>query len=165
MFLNTSVTLSTMDCTTGANHLINNDLTFLFQLSNIDWGGNTSHHKSVSGISLFLAGAPISYWYHFQSTISPRSTETEFIAASEARKMTLYIRSILYSLRLHQDSATPLYEDHTATIAMANSSKPTYRTRYIELRHFHSLGWHLSPCLWSVWGKTAPCPNTIPALP
>ena len=105
------------------------------------WGGDTSHRKSVSGISLFLAGAHISYRSRFQPTILLSSTERDFIATSEAVKTTLYIRSILDNICLPQDSATPLHEDNAAAIAMAHSSKPTYHIFHIEIRHFALLDW------------------------
>ena len=106
-----------------------------------DWGGDTSHRRSVTGLALFMAGAPIVYKSRFQTTVSLSSTESEFIAASDAGKLTLYVRGILDSLDLPQTSATHLYEDNEAAIAMANSSKPTRRTRHVELRHFALLDW------------------------
>lgn len=106
-----------------------------------DWGGDTSHRRSISGMAIFLAGAPILYKSRYQPIVSLSSTESEFIAASEAGKLTLYVRSLLDSLNCTQFSATKLYEDNNAAIAMANSSKPTRRTRHVELRHFTLLDW------------------------
>ena len=90
-----------------------------------DWGGDTSHRRSVSGMAIFLTGASIVYKSRSQPTVSLSSTESEFIAASEAGKLSLYVRSLLDSLNCTQSSAKKLYEDNNAAIAMVNSSKRT----------------------------------------
>ena len=59
-----------------------------------DWAADKSHRRSVSGIAIFLAGAPVMFQSHFQPMVSHSSTESEFIAASDAGKLTLYLRSI-----------------------------------------------------------------------
>ena len=47
---------------------------------------------------MFLAGAPVVFQSRFQPTVSRISTESEFIAALDAGKLTLYLRSILKDL-------------------------------------------------------------------
>ena len=69
------------------------------------------------------------------------STEAEFIAASEAGKNSLYIRSILQDMNLEQEHATIVYEDNQGAIAMANSGRPTKRTKHIDTRHFALQTW------------------------
>ena len=90
---------------------------------------------------LCFAGAPVVYRSRFQPTISQSSTEAEFIAAAEAGKLTLYLRSLLNDLSITQTDATVLYEDNAAAIAMANASRPTRRTRHMEIKHFALLDW------------------------
>ena len=106
-----------------------------------DWAGDMSHRRSISGVCLCFAGAPVVYRARFQATISQSSTEAEFIAAVEAGKLALYLRSILNDLGINQNDATPLYEDNAAAIAMANASRPTRRTRHMEIKHFALLDW------------------------
>ena len=106
-----------------------------------DWAGDTKHRRSISGISLFFAGAPVVYRSRFQPTISLSSTESEFIAAAEAGKLSLYLRSLLDQLGLEQVSATKLFEDNAAAIAMANAQRPTRRTRHVDIKHFALLDW------------------------
>ena len=82
-----------------------------------------SRRRSISGLCLCFAGAPVVYRARFQPSISQSSTEAEFIAAVEAGKLALYLRSILNDLGIEQTHATPLYEDNTAAITMANASR------------------------------------------
>ena len=100
-----------------------------------------SHRKSMLGLGLFLAGAPVVYRSRFQPTISLSSTKSEFVAASEAGKLSLYLRSILTQLGLEPDNATTLYKDNAAAIAMANAQRPTCRTRHLDIKHFALLDW------------------------
>ena len=106
-----------------------------------DWAGDTKHRRSISGLCLCFAGAPVVYRSRFQPTISLSSTEAEFIAANEAGKLGLYLRSILNDLDIPQDSATALFEDNAAAIAMANAQRPTRRTRHMDIKHFALLDW------------------------
>ena len=85
---------------------------------------------------LCFAGAPVVYRARFQPTISQSSTEAEFIAAVEAGKLALYLRSMLNDLGIQQDTAMALFEDNEAAIAMANASRPTRRTRHMDIKHF-----------------------------
>ena len=48
---------------------------------NSDYAGDNSHHKSVSGICIKLAGGTILYKTQYQSTIALSTTEAEFTAA------------------------------------------------------------------------------------
>ena len=42
----------------------------LYGFVDTDWGGETKHWRSVSGIALFLGGAPIAYRSKFQPDVS-----------------------------------------------------------------------------------------------
>jgi hypothetical protein len=60
---------------------------------------------------------------------------------SDAAKMALYIRTILDELHVPQQHATLIYEDNEGALNMANASKPTTRTRHMEIRHFAIQEW------------------------
>ena len=61
--------------------------------------------------------------------------------AADCGKMILYVRSIMWDLGVPQTAATIAYEDNDAAIAMANSRKPTSRTRHIDIRQFALCDW------------------------
>ena len=106
-----------------------------------DWGGDTSNRKSITGVTIFMAGAPIMYRTRMQQTVALSSTEAEFVAASESGKMVLYVRSILDELGIHVVDATPMYVDNAGARMMANSQKPTRRTRHLDIRYFALTEW------------------------
>jgi hypothetical protein len=88
-----------------------------------------------------MAGAAIAWKCRVQPTISLSSTEAEFLAASDAGKMTLYLRSILDELDIPQKFATVLYEDNRGALLMASAAQPTKQSRHIEIRHYALLDW------------------------
>ena len=106
-----------------------------------DFANDTTHRRSVTGICIKLAGGCIYYKTRFQPTVSLSSTEAEFIAACEAAKAILYVRSILNDIGISQDSATTLYEDNQGALLMANSGQPTKRTRHMDTKYFAIQHW------------------------
>ena len=106
-----------------------------------DYANDIQHRKSVTGINIKIAGGSIYYKTKFQSTVALSSTEAEFIAACEAAKVILYVRSILDDMGVHQNSATTLYEDNQGALLMANAGQPTKRTRHMETKHFAIQHW------------------------
>ena len=88
-----------------------------------------------------LAGAAIVYKTRFQSTVALSSTEAEFVAASDAGKLALYLHSLLTDLRLDHDKAILLYKDNAGAFMLVDAGKPTRRTRHIDICHFALLDW------------------------
>ena len=76
-----------------------------FAYSDSDWGADSSHRRSVTGIIIMVAGAAVLYKTHYQRAVALSSTEAEFVSASDAGKVALYIRSLLQDLGLN--STTP----------------------------------------------------------
>ena len=106
-----------------------------------DWASDSTHRRSVSGFTYMMAGAAIVYKTWFQSTVALSSTEAEFVAASDAGKLALYLHSLLADLDLDHNEAILLYEDNAGAFMMADAGKPTQRTRHIDIRHFALLDW------------------------
>jgi hypothetical protein len=106
-----------------------------------DWATCPKTRRSFTGIIVKLAGGTIAYKTKLQPTVALSSTEAEFMAACDAGKMILFIRSILWDLGIPQQAATVMYEDNDACTAMANAQKPTTRTRHMDIRYFALADW------------------------
>jgi len=113
----------------------------MFGMADSDWARDKHHRKSVTGIVLLLAGAAIAYKTKLQKSIALSSTEAEFVAASEAGKMILYIRSILQDIHLPPTRPTTLFEDNMGAMLLANAGHMSPRTRHIDIRYFALLDW------------------------
>ena len=106
-----------------------------------DWGGDTKHRRSITGLVIKLAGGCIYYKSKFQPTIALSSTEAEFVAATDTAKSILYIRSILKEIGLEQKNASIIYIDNNGALNMANQQQPTKGTRHMELKQFAIQQW------------------------
>ena len=106
-----------------------------------NWGGDTSHRRSVTGFVAKLAGGAIYYKTRFQDTIALSSTKAEFAAAVDAGKAILYIRTILDQLNIPQQDATILHINNNGALNMANQQQPTQRTRHVDIKHFVLQDW------------------------
>mmetsp|Transcript_1212 Transcript_1212/g.1854 ORF Transcript_1212/g.1854 Transcript_1212/m.1854 type:complete len:275 (+) Transcript_1212:521-1345(+) len=81
-----------------------------------DWAGDTLQRKSISGIAIMMAGGVIAYKSKRQEVISLSTTEAEFVAACDAGKMILFLRSIPEDLGIRQEDATIFFEDNIPTL-------------------------------------------------
>jgi hypothetical protein len=63
------------------------------------------------------------------------------MAACDAGKICLFVRSVLHDLGVPQEAASVLYEDNEGAIGMENAQKPTQRTRHMDIRYFAITEW------------------------
>ena len=117
------------------------DPTKLIGSADSDWASDTESRKSVSGIVMHLAGGAVHYKTRYQQVVAHSSTEAEFVAACDASKIALYLRSILEDIGIDQQEATLIMEDNSGALLMANTGQPTRRTRHIDVKHFAIQDW------------------------
>jgi dUTPase len=106
-----------------------------------DHAADSSHRRSVTGLHVTIAGGTILYKSRFQQTVAQSSTEAEFMAAAEAGRYVLYLRTILQQIGLEQHHATIMYEDNQGALLMAQAGQPTRRTRHIDIKYFAIQDW------------------------
>ena len=115
--------------------------TAILTYSDSDWGSDASHRRSVTGVVILLAGAAVIYLTQYQKAVALFSTEAEFVAASEAGKRSIYLRTILADLGFSNDNPTQLFVDNTGAVFMIDAGAPTKRTRHVDIRYFALLEW------------------------
>ena len=106
-----------------------------------DWAMDIRHRRSVSGIVYMMGGAAVAWKTRVQPTVSLSTSEAEFLAASDAGRMALYLRSVLHELDVPQDYATVIFEDNRGARLMAHAGQPTRQSRHIDIRHYAILDW------------------------
>ena len=99
------------------------------------------HRRSITGIVFLLAGAAIAWKCRVQPTTSLSTSEAEFLAASDAGKMALYLRSLLEELNVPQRFATLIFEDNRGARMMAHAGQPTKNSRQIDIHEYALLDW------------------------
>ena len=89
-----------------------------------------------------VTGAAVVYKTHYQKAVALSSTEAEFVSASDAGKMALYIQSLLTDLGFSHSAPIPLQIGNRGALHMVSASAPTKRTRHaLDIRYFALLQW------------------------
>jgi hypothetical protein len=105
------------------------------------WGDCLLTRRSTGGVCFRLAGGPTAWKTQLLPTVALSSTEAEYMEATVAGRMSLYIRSIMWDLGIPQEAATILYEDNDGATAMVNAGKPTSRSRHIDIKYYAIQEW------------------------
>jgi hypothetical protein len=82
------------------------DAATLHAYANLDLATCIKTRRSFGGVCMRLAGGTIAYKTKIQPTVADFSTEAEFMAAYDAGKMILFVRSILWDLGIPQEAPT-----------------------------------------------------------
>ncbi len=100
-----------------------------------DWSMDLDDRKSTTGYVFKLGNSVISWGVRKQRTVALSSTEAEYMAASEATKELLYLRSILKELDIEQTESTVLYVDNRGAIDLARNPVYHDRSKHIDMRY------------------------------
>ncbi|XP_073821575.1 uncharacterized protein [Musca autumnalis] len=103
--------------------------------SDADYGGCMSTGRSTTGVVACYAGSPISWISQIQPTVSTSTTEAEIIAASEAAKELMWLKS-LYNDLINYNEVPVIHIDNTAAIRLSQNPEFHKRTKHIYLKHF-----------------------------
>eukprot|EP00965_Chrysotila_dentata_P165108 5452209-Pleurochrysis_carterae.AAC.3 len=91
---------------------------------------------STSGYVFMYNKAAISWSSKKQPSVALSSCEAEIIAASEAAKEAIYLRSLFTDLGLEPDEPTSLSMDNKPAIDLAYNPEHHQRSKRIDCRHF-----------------------------
>ena len=99
---------------------------------------NARQFKSTTGFCYMINGAPVSWTSKRQSITAQSTTESEYIALSEAGKQAVWLRHLLYALRkshVYTKKSTLIYADNQGSIDL--SANPVFhsRTKHIQVRY------------------------------
>jgi hypothetical protein len=97
--------------------------------------------RSVLGFLGLINHAVIVYKSSLGMIIAISSTEGEFYAFVKGGKITLYLRSLLADLGYPCEGPTNIYADNTAVEFIVNDSRPTNRTRHVDVQFFAVQQW------------------------
>ena len=109
--------------------------------SDADYAGDTTNRHSVSGQLWTLAWGPITWNSTKQRSVALSTTESEYIALSDASKQGQWIRALLRELQrpqyLSSTLATPIFSDNQACIALSKDPVAHSRTKHIDVRYHY----------------------------
>ena len=107
-----------------------------------DWAGDKDSRRSVSGYIIYLCGAPIAWHSKAQNHVTLSSSESEYVALSEAVKELKFIAMLLDSMKIGYQKPITVRVDNIGAIFMAENVNAMGRTRHIDVRH-HFIRDHL----------------------
>jgi hypothetical protein len=105
--------------------------------SDADYAGDRHTYRSTGAYVGFFAGGPATWQSKRQSVVAQSSTESEYMALSEAAKEAAWIRSLLSGLQYQGPDLNPieLCGDNQGSLALAEN--PTFHrgSKHIAVRY------------------------------
>jgi hypothetical protein len=99
-----------------------------------DWASQP-HRHSMSGYTVFLHGALVTWSSRKQTLIVLSTAEAEYIALTAVAREILYLGSLLSELYEPVKLPIPIYCDNQGAIALASNHKFHTRTKHVDLRY------------------------------
>ena len=121
-----------------------------------DWAGDDKDGRSTTGVVLKLANAAVSWLSQKQSIVALSSSEAEYVAASEATREILWLRTLLSDIIQPQPNPTTLFIDNTTAIRMAtDESSCGGRRKHINVKHHFLRDTISTKAIQPEWVETA----------
>lgn len=105
--------------------------------SDADFAGDVDTRRSTSGYVTMIAGAPVTWSSSRQKCVSRSTTESEYIAASDAVQEVVWMRTFLREIGIQLNGPTPLYVDNQSTIRLVNNAEHHKRTKHIDIKYHY----------------------------
>jgi hypothetical protein len=103
-------------------------------------GSMAEDRKALTGYAFMLNGGAVAWSSKQQGLVSLSTTESEYVASTEATKEALWLRSMLAQLFTPISDPTILFNDNQSAIALAKDHQYHARTKHIDVR-FHFIRW------------------------
>lgn len=101
-----------------------------------DWASCNLDRRSYSGFCFIMSGCVISYESRKQRTVALSTTESEYMALSEACKEAIYLNNLICDmLQLNERTPISLYSDSQSSLSLAANPLFHKRTKHIDVRH------------------------------
>jgi hypothetical protein len=100
-----------------------------------DWAQDPDSRRSVGGFVFDVAGGSVSWSSKKQPTVALSTVEAEYMAASNATKEAIWLRTLLDDLGFTQVQATTIHADNQGCIALSRNPVSHSRAKHIDIRH------------------------------
>ena len=103
--------------------------------SDADWAQDTDTRRSVGAFVFDVAGGYVSWSLKKQPTVALSTAEAKYMAASNATKEAIWLRTLLSDMGFPPTQATTIHADNQACIALAHNPVNHSRAKHIDIRH------------------------------
>jgi len=106
--------------------------------SDADWAGDLDSRRSRTGYVVMMNNGSIAWRSTLQQTVALSTTESEYMALTEATKEVQWMRGFLKELHYgDHELPTTLSTDNQGALALANNPVNHSRTKHIDIRHHY----------------------------
>jgi hypothetical protein len=106
--------------------------------SDNDWRGDIDERKNTSGFAFYVGVTVFTWLSKKQAIVTLSPCEIEYVAASLCVNHVIWLRNLLYDLKLPQLETTEIRVDNKSTIELAKNPVHHERSKYIDVR-YHSI--------------------------
>ena len=99
-----------------------------------DYASDTQTRRSTTGFVYTLGGGAISWGSKLQPTVAVSTAEAEYMAAAQAVKEALWLRTLLYNFGIKL-GAMKIYCDSQGAIKLLKHPVASIRTKHIDIMH------------------------------
>jgi hypothetical protein len=103
-------------------------------------GSQEEDRHAITGYAFLIDGGAVSWNSKQQEIIVLSTTEGEYVAATQAAKEALWLRSFTGEVFGLELAPTTLFSDNKSAIALAKDHQYHARTKHIDIR-FHFIRW------------------------
>lgn len=103
--------------------------------SDEDYAGDTQTRRSTSGYVFILGTGIISWGSERQKSVALSTSESEYIAASNAIKELVWLKRLLTELTLNENITPKFYMDNQSAIRLIKNPEFHKRTKHIDVRY------------------------------
>lgn len=106
-----------------------------YVLHGTDPAGCENTRRFTTGYITYFCGSPISWCSRRQRTTASSTMETEYIAASEATREVVWLRSLLTEIYLPQSGPSKILIDNQAAISLSKNPLSHAESKHIDIRY------------------------------
>lgn len=103
--------------------------------SDADYAGDIDTRKSTSGYAFILGNGIISWCSERQQSVSLSTTESEYVAASNAIKELIWLKRLINELVAGQYKSVEFYLDNQSAIRLIKNPEFHKRSKHIDVRY------------------------------
>lgn len=102
-----------------------------------DWAGDNADYKSTSGHVFMFGDGPVAWGSYKQSCVALSSTESEYVAATEACREIAWLDQLIKDFGLVRKGPVSLLEDNQSCLKLTQSEKFLARTKHIGVKYHY----------------------------
>lgn len=112
------------------------------EYSDSDWCGDVDDRKHTSGYVFFMGNTAFTWHSKKKPIVSLSTCEADYMVASYCVCHAIWLRRLLYELRLQQQGSTEIRIDNKSAIELAKNPVHHERSKHIDVR-FHFIQEHV----------------------